>query len=233
VISDEIYADLIHTDTGFTSVAAIDPAHCVITGGLSKSLALGGWRIGVARVPRTPFGQALLDRTRAIASEIWSCIPGPTTAAARVAYNEPPEIVAHTHASRRLHAQVSQALYAAVQGTGAACREPMAAFYLYPDLGGLRDRLEASGIDGSSALARALLERHGIAVLPGEAFGDDPRALRFRMATSLLYGETEEQRWAAMDAAEAGRAAELPAVSHAVARLRVALGTLLSDARVG
>jgi aspartate aminotransferase len=31
-------------------------------------------------------------------------------------------------------------------------------------------------------------------VLSGAAFGDDPRALRFRMATSLLYGADDEQR---------------------------------------
>ncbi len=36
-----------------------------------------------------------------------------------------------------------------------------------------------AGQDGPSLL---------LAVLPGAAFGDDPAALRFRIATSLLYG---------------------------------------------
>ncbi len=37
-------------------------------------------------------------------------------------------------------------------------------------------------------------------MIPGHAFGDDPAALRVRMATSLLYGETTEQRLAALNA---------------------------------
>lgn len=228
VISDEIYAELVHAGEGFTSAAAIDASGCVVTGGLSKSLALGGWRIGIARMPRTAFGRRLGERIRAIASEIWSCIPGPVQGAARLAYNEPPELVAHVDASRRLHAQVSRAMYATVHAAGAMCREPTAAFYLYPDLGGAREHLGQHGVDGSATLARALLDQHGIAVLPGDAFGEDPRELRFRMATSLLYGRTEEERWTALEAASARSASELPAVADAAARLQVALQWILA-----
>ena len=226
VISDEIYADLVHSGEGFTSAAAIAEANCVITGGLSKSLALGGWRVGVTRLPSTSLGRSLLGRLSAIASEIWSCIPGPISAAARVAYDEPPEIVAHVRASRSLHAQVSRALYTAVQATGAECRPPTAAFYLYPDLTAMFERGATTGVIGSAALARALLDQHGVAVLPGEAFGDEPKALRFRIATSLLYGATDEERWSALNAASAGTAASLPAVAHAAGRLRVALESI-------
>jgi aspartate/methionine/tyrosine aminotransferase len=232
VISDEIYGDLVHTGKGFTSAATISPTNCVLTSGLSKSMALGGWRVGVARVPDTTFGQALLDRVLAIASEIWSCIPGPVTAAAQLAYDEPPEIVAHVHASRRLHSQVSQTLYAAIQAVaGVTCRPPTAAFYLYPDLEGARGSLRASGVDGSSALAHALLEEHGIAVLPGDAFGDDPSALRVRVAASLLYGTTDDERWAALEAAAADRAHELASVMRAANRLHAALDALAAGRR--
>lgn len=232
VISDEIYGDLVHTGEGFTSAATISPTDCVLTSGLSKSMALGGWRVGVSRVPDTTFGQALLERVLAIASEIWSCIPGPVMAAAQVAYDEPPEIVAHVHASRRLHTQVSQALYRAIQAVpGLTCRPPTTAFYLYPDLEGARGSLGACGIDGSSALARALLEGHGIAVLPGDAFGDEPSALRLRIATSLLYGTTDDERWGALEAAAADKASELASVMRAADRLYAALDTLAAGGR--
>jgi aspartate aminotransferase len=39
-----------------------------------------------------------------------------------------------------------------------------------------------------------LLERYGAGVLPASAFGEDPAALRVRVATGLLYGETSAQR---------------------------------------
>nr|BFE84871.1 hypothetical protein GCM10020093_074720 [Planobispora longispora] len=52
----------------------------------------------------------------------------------------------------------------------------------------------------SAGLTAFLLDRHGVGVLPGDAFGDDPAALRVRVATSLLYGETAERRLAALEA---------------------------------
>ena len=55
IISDEIYRDLVHDpDAPFTSPAAISPERTVVTTGLSKNLALGGWRLGVARLPDVP-----------------------------------------------------------------------------------------------------------------------------------------------------------------------------------
>ncbi|MGH3277246.1 MAG: pyridoxal phosphate-dependent aminotransferase, partial [Streptosporangiaceae bacterium] len=58
IISDEIYRDLVH-DPGapFLSPAAVAPERTVVTTALSKSLALGGWRIGAARLPYGPLGQ--------------------------------------------------------------------------------------------------------------------------------------------------------------------------------
>lgn len=227
VVSDEIYRDLVHEEGTFVSAAEIDDANCVVTGGLSKSLALGGWRIGILRVPRTPQGHDLGKRVCAIASEIWSCIAVPIARAAQLAYEEPPEIVAHVRASCNLHAQVAAAIYAAVEAGGAACRRPTAAFYLYPDVTGSRDALARHGIDTSISLARVLLEEFGIAVLPGTAFGDDPEALRFRVATGLLYGATDDARLGALESATAGKAGQLPAVLDAASRLRSALESVL------
>ena len=46
----------------------------------------------------------------------------------------------------------------------------------------------------SAGLARLLLDRYGAATLPGSAFGEPPAALRLRLATALLYGDSEEQQ---------------------------------------
>ena len=52
IISDEIYRDLTHAAAApFLSPAEVAPERTVITAGLSKNLALGGWRLGVARLP--------------------------------------------------------------------------------------------------------------------------------------------------------------------------------------
>ena len=72
-------------------------------------------------------------------------------------------------------------------------------------------------------LAALLLERHDVAVLEGGAFGDDPSALRFRMATSLLYGSTDAQRWDALGAEDP---VALPWIADALERLGEALRAL-------
>lgn len=223
VICDEIYADLAHPGHPFTSAARLDDESCVITGGLSKSHALGGWRIGVVRVSGTGSGRALAERLRAIASEVWSCIPGPMEAVARVAYDEPSELVDHVTVSCRLHAQVSQAIYDALDPAAVMCRAPTAGFYLYVDLEERRDSFKERGVATGAELAHWLLDQHGIATLPGEAFGDDPSALRLRLATSMLYGATEAERWDALHAAQGDAVPQMPTVIEAATRLSSAL----------
>ncbi|GAA3081413.1 pyridoxal phosphate-dependent aminotransferase [Streptosporangium carneum] len=192
IISDEIYRDLLHDPAGgFLSPADLAPERTVITSGLSKSLALGGWRIGVARLPSV----VLRDRLLAVASEIWSSPAAPVQQAAAYAYTEPAELVERIDRSRRLHGTVARAVCDRLVRAGARVDAPRGGFYLYPDFTGLP-------FATSAELAASLLDGHGVGVLPGHAFGDDPKNLRVRVATSLLYGETAERRLAALEAAD-------------------------------
>jgi aspartate aminotransferase len=222
VISDEIYAELAHAPDEFVSAATIDPDNVVVTGGLSKSHAVGGWRAGVLRAPPNDEGRRLIDGLKSVASEVWSCLPAPIDAAAVVAYDEPPELAAFVRAARDLHGTVSRAAFEVVAGAGLACRPPTAAFYLYPDFAPVRERLAELGISTSVGLADHLLEQLAVAVLPGAAFGDET-ALRARLATSLLYGETEDERWEALSAGP--DAARLPRARSALQTLSEALAT--------
>jgi aspartate aminotransferase len=72
-------------------------------------------------------------------------------------------------------------------------------------------------------LAEHLLDQFAVAVLPGSAFGDET-ALTVRLATSLLYGESEQERWESLSAGS--EAAEHPRVRSALETLGDALGTL-------
>jgi aspartate aminotransferase len=223
IISDEIYRDLVFDPAAeYLSPADIAPERTVITSGLSKSLALGGWRIGVARLPTDAYG--LRERLLAVASEIWSSPAAPVQQAAAYAFGEPEELVARVARSRRLHGIVARAVRDRFAEAGADVAIPQGGFYLYPDFGPLREDLAART---SGALAALLLDRYGVGVLPGHAFGDSPGNLTLRVATSLLYGETEEQRLAAL-AAE--RPAALPWIADRLDHLSEAL-TGLGSAR--
>src|SRR5579875_2156725 len=231
IISDEIYRDLTHAGDGFLSPAEVAPDRTVITSGLSKNLALGGWRLGVARLPGgaspgsggVSRGAGLRSRLLAACSEIWSAPAAPVQAAATVAFEEPAEITSRVARSRHLHGSVARAVASLLSAAGAAAAPPQGAFYLYPDFAAHRHRLRRLGVRTSADLAELLLRGYGIGVLPGSAFGDPAGALRLRVATSRLYGEAEWQQEAALAAEEP---TALPWIADALNWLERALAAI-------
>ncbi|MEV2275232.1 pyridoxal phosphate-dependent aminotransferase [Nocardiopsis sp. NPDC049922] len=233
VISDEIYRDLVHpaasgeAPTEVRSPAEFAPERTVVSTGLSKNLALGGWRIGVLRLPDSEIGHRLRGGLLGLASEIWSSPSAPVQAAAAHAFTEPAELVDHIDRSRRLHGLVARAVTDTFVRAGAAVAAPRAAFYLYPDFEPHRERLAAAhGVTTGPELTGLLLDRYGMGVLPAVEFGEGTEALRMRVATSLLYGDTEERRYAALAATDP---LALPWIRAHLDRLEEVLGSLLDS----
>lgn len=200
LIADEIYRDLVH-DPATTALApaAVAPHRTAVTTGLSKNLAVGGWRLGVLRLPEGRLGRDLGERVIALASEVWSAPSQPVQHAAAWAFTEPEEVRQRIARSRQLHSTVATAVSAQFRAAGGEHAAPTAAFYLYPDFTALRDELDRRwGITTSDDLARVLLAELGVATLPGTAFGDRMDRLTLRVATSLLYGSTDQERETAM-----------------------------------
>lgn len=229
VVSDEIYGDLVYGARGpVPSPARYAPERTVVTTGLTKNLALGGWRTGVARLPDGAAGRELHGRLVSVASQIWSSPPAPVQSAAAYAFGEPPEVTARVAASRRLHETVAGAVAGHVAATGAVLAPVTATCYLYPDFAPLRDRLTgAHGVRDGDGVARFLGERHGVGVLPGSAFGEPAGSLRVRLATSRLYGADDEQRLAALAAPDP---LALPWIAEAVAWAGDAVADLAAGA---
>jgi len=225
IICDEIYRDLLYdTAAQVISPAAIAPHRTVVTTALSKNLALGGWRIGAARLPESELGGHLRDRLLGICSEIWSAPSAPIQHAAAYAFGEPAEITERVARSRRLHATVARAAARICAAAGLLVPAPEAAFYLYPDFGPWREHLRTrTGVTTGAQLAGHLLDRYGAGALPASDFGEDERALRMRLATGLLYGESDGQREAALAASDP---LALPWISASLTRLRDVLADL-------
>jgi aspartate aminotransferase len=224
IISDEIYRDLVHDPaTPVLSPAAVAPERTVVTTALSKSLAVGGWRIGVARMPESPLGTWLRGQLLGIGSEIWSAPAAPIQQAAAVAFSEPDDLLERVHQSRSLHASVSRAVAGTCRAAGLDVPQPQASFYVYPDFEPWRDHLAGRhAVTTGAGLAGLLLDRYGAGTLPGSAFGEPDEALRLRLATGLLYGENDEQQEAALAAADP---LALPWIAAELTRL----GEILAD----
>ncbi len=225
IISDEIYRDLVHDPAmPVLSPAVVAPQRTVVTTALSKNLALGGWRIGVARLPEGPLGSWLQGQLVGICSEIWSAPAAPIQQAAALAFSEPRELSERVSRSRSLHAAVCQAVARICRAAGLDVPSPQAAFYVYPDFEPWREHLaRRHGVTTGAGLAELLLDRYGAGTLPGSAFGESARALRLRLATGLLYGDSDEKQEAALAASDP---LALPWIAAELARLEEILTDL-------
>lgn len=242
LISDEIYAELAHGWREHVSPAQFYPEGCIVTGGLSKAFSAGGWRLGYAAIPGGMAGKQLMTSLRALASEIWSSASTPMQEAAVVAYSPIAELTSYVKASARIHGYATSRLYETLTDAGALCPRPAGGFYLYPDFAPWREALLERGVSTSEQLAHYLLDHWDIAALPGTAFGEEPQALRLRLATSMLYtpeeARSESEREAALwellakvekwpeDDAHNEMALEMPALEHARTRLGEFIGSL-------
>ena len=230
VISDEIYLDLVHDDAlEVLTPSQLLPEQTITTTGLSKSLALGGWRIGVARFPDTRAGRSVQQRVLNAASEIWSAPTHPVQLVAAWAFEEPEELHDHLARSRVLHGTVARAVAGILRRHGAQVHQPAGGFYVYPDLAAHRDLLEREhGVSTSPELAALLLDLHGVATLPGSVFGDDPARLTLRVATPMIYGIDDKTRQRAL---ESDAPISLPWISETLEALDHALASLLLEHR--
>jgi aspartate/methionine/tyrosine aminotransferase len=193
VVSDEIYALTAYGDVPHASMANYYPEGTIITGGLSKHLSLGGWRVGVAILPSGELGRDLLNTMMAVASTIWTTAASPAQYAALLAFSDDPDIEAYVTACATIHGYVTGYLFEQLSSVGIPCARPTGGFYIYPSFAPWRETLaKKHNIRNSQDLADFLLDEEHMATLPGSDFGADPADLTLRLSTSYLYALTDE-----------------------------------------
>jgi len=175
VVSDEVYGR-IRYDRRADSIAAVPGMleRTIIVDSFSKTYAMTGWRLGFGVVPAT-----LVERVTKLVVNGTSCTPPFVQLAGLAALTGSQECVAAAvgHYERRRDWLVD-----ALNGLpGIRCSPPGGAFYAFPDVRKVEER---SGLS-TERLAARLLEVHGVAVLPGTAFGPGGAGhLRLSFATS-------------------------------------------------
>jgi aspartate aminotransferase len=181
VISDEIYEKLIYDGEEHVSIATLGDEikkQTVVVNGVSKTYAMTGWRIGYAAGPR-PIIKAMTAYLSHAASNPNSIAQ--SAAAAALAAGDAPcvvDMVAQFDERRLLmHRLVNEI-------PGVSAHLPKGAFYIMANIGGLiGKKFGGETITGSDQFAALLLNSKYVAVVPGNAFGDD-RHVRLSYATS-------------------------------------------------
>lgn len=191
LIADEIYGRLAY-DHRYRSAAGHLPESTVITTGLSKHLSVGGWRLGISLIPKAASG--LFNDMCRVASETWSCVSTPIQYAAIDAYLEHPDVEDFVRQTTDIHACVNRYVAGKLRALGAECHTPQGGFYTWPDF----TRLLGDLCGTSDELAHRLLEEHGVATLPGTAFGERPDKLRLRLSGCDYDGGMALELWPAL-----------------------------------
>ena len=179
VLSDEIYGQLHHEGTHI-SIARYYPEGTIISTGLSKWCGAGGWRIGTFAFPQNL--SWLKDAMATVASETFTSTSAPIQYAAVRAFQGGLDIEHYLVQVRRILRVLGQTLTQRLKDAGMELVDPKGAFYLFPDFGAFRERLQGRGIRTSEELCHRLLEDTGVAILPGSDFGRLPSELTARIA---------------------------------------------------
>lgn len=179
VISDDIYRKLSYGEPQASIVKACQgtgvEAQIVLVDGVSKSHAMTGWRIGFLVVP-----EPVAKGVTALQGQMTSGASTPAQWAALAALTDP-SIDAEVERMRERFAERREVMIAGLRAAGAELVEPDGAFYVFPDFSQLCGAGKRFADD--LALARFLLEDHGVATVPGSAFGT-PGHLRLSFACS-------------------------------------------------
>jgi aspartate aminotransferase len=181
IIADEIYEKLIYDNEEHISIASISEDaynRTVIINGLSKSYSMTGWRIGYAVGP-----EKLIKIMSSIQSHTTSNPTSVCQYAAIEAISGPQQTVNHMIEQFKLRRDYMVKKINAIKGI--SCIKPKGAFYVMVNIKDIKNKkIGDQTIDNSIELAKLLLEKHLLAVVPGVAFGDD-NYIRLSYATSM------------------------------------------------
>ena len=199
IYSDEVYEHILFDGAAHHSIAS-EPGmaeRTVLVSGHSKSFAMTGWRLGFAVLP-TAEEAAIFKRLNIYTC---SCVPPFVQEAGREAYENPTTqdtVREMVEAFQERRDWIVPALNAI---DGVRCQTPGGAFYVFPNVSGLCERLgvlEAyhalpdgprSRTTPSGMLQMFLLYRHGVATMDRASFGaigsEDEHFLRLSIANGL------------------------------------------------
>jgi len=190
IITDEIYEHIIYDSLKQISIATLDPAlkaRSIVVNGFSKSYAMTGWRLGYCAGPRE-----VIEMCDRLQSQTTSNATAFAQVAGIEALTGPQESVgtmAQAFEQRRNF--VVRRLNAI---PGITSNTPRGAFYIFPNIADLFGRrAQGRPLTTAAAVAGYLLDAAGVAVVPGDAFGDD-HYMRISYASSMAELEDGLER---------------------------------------
>lgn len=158
VMSDELYVRMVYDGLSAPSIASLPgmKERVIIVDGFSKTYSMTGWRLGFGVMPKDLAEQVDLLLTHSVGSTAHF-----TQFAGLEAITGPQDkVVGMVAEYQRRRDVIVDGLNAL---PGFSCQKPQGAFYVFPNI-------KETGL-GSTELANLILEKAGVALLPGNSFG--------------------------------------------------------------
>lgn len=175
LMTDECYCRFLYDSEPWSAASIPGMKETVIVAGsLSKTYAMTGWRIGFTLAPAAVCNSIIKLQSHSTSN--------PTSIAQKAAIEAlvgPQDSVDAMLAEYRKRRDYVVARLRAMDNV--QCAEPRGAFYAYPNISGVLGR---DGLKTTMEFAERLLEKHHVAVVPGEAFGTDAH-VRISYAASV------------------------------------------------
>lgn len=181
VISDEIYEYIVFEGkhVSILNVAPDLKDRTVVVNGFSKGFAMTGWRLGYLAAE-----ESIVKAVSKIQSQETSAPSTISQAAGTAAYNGSLEEVEAMRVEFKKRRDFMVESLNAINGV--SCFTPGGAFYVFPDISSVLGSKTPAGtvLETSTDLCMYLLDEYGLAVVPGDAFGE-PNGLRMSYAASI------------------------------------------------
>ena len=177
ILSDEIYSEL-SFEQNYKSISNYCPNKTIISTGLSKWCGAGGWRLGYFIVPDSL--NKIKDMINVLASETFSAVSAPIQYAAIKAYQN--DHSDYINESRNILKAVGNYVYENLKSNKVLINKPQGGFYLMPEF--LNKKFNSS-----AEMCDDILNKTGVALLPGSDFGFDQNRMLARLSFTDFDGK--------------------------------------------
>lgn len=181
ILSDEIYEYIVFEDEHVSILNAAPDLkdRVILVNGFSKGFAMTGWRLGYLAA-----NNEVVGAVSKIQSQETSAPSSISQKAGEAAYNgDLTEVKAMRDQFKKRRDFMVESLNSI---EGVSCFTPGGAFYVFPDISHYigTSKPDGTAIASSTDLCLYLLEEFGLALVPGDAFGE-PNGVRMSYAASM------------------------------------------------
>jgi len=176
ILSDEIYSRL-NFNGEYKSISNFYPEGTIVSTGLSKWCGAGGWRLGFFAIPNKL--KNFKDSLKILCSESFTSVSAPIQYAAIEAYKG--DHSKYLNAVKKILSFTAEYVYENLKSNVINITKPEGGFYLFPEFANAK-------FSSSSEMCKDILNKTGVALLPGSDFGLESSKMLARLSFTDFDG---------------------------------------------